>query len=172
MANVANGGETTVLSGFRSDACTDAVAIITNQQQTAANPATCAATNYTLRANIFITPTLATLPNLSLWEDSTLPQAIDLWAYAGDDLDTPAAMTYTIKNTPIVSAGISITGNRYIAIAPIAGNFLAPGWYGSTGVDVTVQDTDGLTATGAFTVTVTHIYKILLFPIFKNFTFP
>ncbi len=172
LASVANAGETTFLPGFRSNTCTHAVAIITNQQQTAANPYTCTATNYTLRASVSVAPILATLPAQSLREDTTLPQAIDLWQYAGDDLDTPAAMTYTIKNTPIISAGVSITGNRYIAIEPVFGDFLNPGWYGTTHVEIEVQDTDGLTATGAFTITVTHIYKILLSPIFKNFTFP
>jgi len=166
MVGVANAGETVFLSGFKSNACTDAVAIVTNQQQTAANPFTCTASDYTLRARVFITPALATLPNQSLWQNTTLPQAIDLWAYAGDDLDTPATMTYTIHNTPTISAGVSITGNRYIRIAPLST------WFGETSVQVQVQDSDGLTATDTFSVTVIRIFNTYMPLVFKNAASP
>lgn len=169
----AHPGETITLPNFSSSACAEAVAVITNQQQTAANPNYCSTTTYTLRVtSARPEPVFAPLPDISLREGSHLPQAIDLWQFVSDDLDTPNVMTYTISNTPAISAGITITGNRYIAVKPIAGGLLSPGWYGSTAVDVTVQDTDGLTDTASFTVTVTHIFKTLLFPVFKNFTFP
>ncbi len=169
----AHPGETITLQNFDSSGCTEAIAVITNQQQTAENPHYCNTTTYALRVvTPHPEPIFFPLPDILLQENSILPQATDLWQYVSDDLDTPDAMTYTISNTPTISAGVSITGNRYIAIEPVAGGFLSPGWYGSTGVNVTVRDTDGFTATTSFTVTVTHIYKTLLFPIFKNFTFP
>ena len=173
FAATAHPGETITLPNFDSSTCAEAVAVITNQQQTAANPNFCSNTAYALRViSPHSEPIFSSLPDISLQEDSTLPQATDLWQYVSDDLDTPDVMSYTISNTPVISAGISITGNRYIAIEPVAGGMLSPGWYGSTGVEVTVRDTDGFTATTSFTVTVTHIFKTLLFPIYKNFTFP
>ena len=166
-------GETVTLPNFDSRGCSTAVAVITNRQQTAANPDYCSNTTYALRiTSSRPEPVFSPLPNISLWENTELPQAIDLWQYVSDDLDTSESMTYTISNTPTISAGISIMGNRYIAVKPVSGGMLTPGWYGSTGAEITVQDTDGFTATASFTVTVTHIYKILLFPVFKNFTFP
>ncbi len=169
----AHPGETITLPDFNSSGCTEAVAVITNQSQPAANPSSCSATSYQLRVtSAHPEPIFTPLPDISLMEDSSRLQATDLWQYVSDNLDTPNVMTYTITNTPIVSAGVSITGNRYIAVQPVAGGLLSPGWFGSTGVEITVQDTDGFTATASFTVTATHIYKTLLFPIFKNFTFP
>ena len=166
-------GETVTLPNFDSRGCATAVTVITNRQQTAANPQYCSNTTYALRIiSPHPEPVFSPLPNISLWEDTELPQAIDLWQYISDDLDTPESMTYTISNTPAINAGISIMGNRYIAVKPVSGGMLTPGWYGSTGAEITVQDTDGFTATASFTVTVTHIYKTLLFPVFKNFTFP
>ncbi len=164
---VANAGDTVTLNNFNPAACTSVVAVLTNQAQTAPNPSSCLARSYTLHADSAApAPILANLPNQSLLMDTPRLRAIDLWNYASDDVDTPAVMSYTVINTPIISAGVSISANRYIDIAPL------PGWTGSTPVDVQVQDTGGLTDTDTFTVTVKQIYKILLFPIFNNYTFP
>ncbi len=92
-------------------------------------------------------PTLSGLPDQSLPMNSSLDQAIDLWTYADDAEDTDDTLAFTISNTPAISAGVTITANRYIDINP------APGWSGTTQVEVHVQDTGGLTATDTFSVT-------------------
>ncbi len=92
-------------------------------------------------------PTLNGLPDQSLPMNSSLDQAIDLWTYADDAEDTDDALAFTISNTPAISAGVTITANRFVDIHP------APGWSGTTQVEVRVQDTGGLTATDTFSVT-------------------
>ena len=172
LPEIVGAGQNTTFANFQSAGCTEAVAIITNQSQTAANPSACTNRSYILSTTTHPEPTFAPLPDQSLWGAAPLPQAIDLWNYAGDDLDTPNIMTYTIINSPVISAGVSITANRYIAIEPYSGQYLRPGWHGTTTVDLQVQDTEGLTATTTFNIPVTEIFKTLLFPIFKNYTFP
>ncbi len=173
LPEIIGAGESSTFSHFDSAGCATAIAVITNQSQTTANPSNCANRSYTLSTvTANPKPVLSPLPDQLVWGAAPLPQAINLWNYAVDDLDTPDVMTYTIINSPIISAGVSITANHYIAIEPFSGQFLEPGWYGTTGVTVQVQDTDGLTATASFNITVTKIYKQLLCPIFKNFTFP
>ncbi len=94
------------------------------------------------------TPTISGLPNQTLPVNGSADDAIDLWAYASDAEDTDDVMTYTINNSPIVSAGVSIDSNRYIDVNP------ATDWTGVTDVEVQVQDTGGLTDTDTFQVTV------------------
>ncbi len=103
-------------------------------------------------------PTIAGLPDQTLSTHDSNGQAIDLWAYASDAEDIDTNLTYSITNAPPISAGITITANRYIAIAPLAG------WIGTTEVIVQVTDTGGLTDTDAFTVTITGIPDITVTP--------
>jgi subtilisin family serine protease len=94
-------------------------------------------------------PTLSGLPDQTLPMNGSLDPAIDLWTYAEDAEDADSALSFTISNVPAIGAGVTITANRYIAIHP------APGWSGTTQVEVQVQDTGGLTATDTFSVSVT-----------------
>ena len=65
-----------------------------------------------------VAPVLSGLPDLALDPGEAREDAIDLWAYATDDLDADDVMTYTITNSPPVSVGVTIDANRYIDIAP------------------------------------------------------
>ena len=91
-------------------------------------------------------PTLSGLPDQDLGPGEANDNAIDLWAYATDDLDLDADLSFTITNSPPVSAGVSIDGDRYIDINPAAG------FVGTVPVDVQVMDTGGLTDTDTFTI--------------------
>ena len=93
-------------------------------------------------------PTIAGLPDLELTVDTSLDNAIDLWAYANDSEDADAALSFTINNTPNSSAGVSIDSNRYIDINP------STGWTGVTNVEIEVTDTDGLSDMDSFQVEV------------------
>jgi hypothetical protein len=81
-----------------------------------------------------------------------LHNAIDLWSYASDAQDADGDLSFAIVNSPAVSAGVSLNSNRYIDIMPAAG------WTGVTDVQVQVQDTAGLTATGSFQVRVASVF--------------
>jgi subtilisin family serine protease len=94
-------------------------------------------------------PTLSGLPDQTLPMNGSLDPAIDLWAYADDTEDADSALSFAISNVPAISAGVTITASHYVAIHP------APGWSGTTQVEVQVQDSGGLTATGTFSVSVT-----------------
>ena len=73
--------------------------------------------------------------------------ARSLVKFAIEDID--ADLIFIIRNTPAVSAGVTIDSNRYIDINPDGGRT------GSTNVDIQVQDTDSLTDTDTLNVTVT-----------------
>ncbi len=92
-------------------------------------------------------PLLTGLPDLTVAAGEPMTQALDLWAYASDAEDPPAVLNFSLHNTPVLSAGVSIDMNRYIGLNPVAA------WAGTTNVEVLVQDTGGLTATDDFMVT-------------------
>ena len=93
-------------------------------------------------------PTLAELPDQTLAMNSSSNDAIDLWSYASDAEDADSALTFTIANSPLTDAGVSLDSNRYIDINP------AQGWSGATAVEIQVRDSMGLTATASFDVVV------------------
>ena len=93
-------------------------------------------------------PTISGLPDQSLPVNTSLNDAIDLWAYADDAEDADADLTFSIVNAPDPNAGVTIDANRYIDINPTTG------WTGQTDVEVQVQDTGGLTDSDTFRVTV------------------
>ncbi len=78
------------------------------------------------------------------------PSDVDLWQYASD-AETPSdQLTYTIVGNTNPNCGVSISGNRYIDLAP------AHDWSGVS--YVTVQVSDGqLSATDTFRVTVNPV---------------
>jgi hypothetical protein len=93
-------------------------------------------------------PNIEGLPDQSLANDSHLDDAIDLWAYASD-VETPDdGLTFSIDNTPIPGAGVSIDANRYIDVVPTAD------WCGSTTVRIKVEDPEGASSADAFEVRV------------------
>lgn len=89
-------------------------------------------------------PDIATLPDQLLAVNTSLSQAIDLWAYTSDTYTPDEQLLFSIDNTPLPEAGISITDNRYLSITPQAD------WTGQTLVSVRVTtpyaqfDTDQL----------------------------
>ncbi len=93
-------------------------------------------------------PTLSGLPDQIVSPDGW-EQAIDLWAYADDNEDDVADLTFSIvSQTPVNLTTIS--NNRYIDINPPSG------YTGTAQVQVQVADTGGLTATDTFDVEVTE----------------
>lgn len=106
-------------------------------------------------------PTISGLPDQTLAINTNSNDAIDLWAYASDDKDADSALTFTISNTPAISAGVTIDANRYIDINP------STDWSGTTNVTIQVEDSDSETNTDTFQVTVNDDYKIYL-PVILN----
>lgn len=87
-------------------------------------------------------PTVAELPAVTLQEDTSLDNAIDLWAYA-DDFECPdEALTFTLIGDIPPEFGVSIDDNRWIDVNP------APNWFGS--IEVGIEVSDGLESTRRF----------------------
>ena len=93
-------------------------------------------------------PTISGLPDQVLQANTSLNNAIDLWAYASDNEFADNLLTFSINNTPAAGAGVSIDSNRYIDINPSAG------WTGQTDVTIKVTDPGSLFNTDTFQVTV------------------
>ena len=101
-------------------------------------------------------PTIANLPDQTVTGNTSSNNAIDLWAFADDFEDEDSALIFSITNTPVVSAGITLDSNRYIDISPILG------WTGSTNVTVQVKDTGDEVDSDTFTVFVIPPYYVYL----------
>lgn len=95
-------------------------------------------------------PTMAALPDLELNVNTTDTAAIDLWAYVSDGESALDELVYTIENSPAAEAGVTLVGNRYVSVEPVAE------WTGTTVVRVQVEDDGGLVAWRAFTLRVTR----------------
>ncbi len=95
-------------------------------------------------------PLLNGLPDQTVQENGTLEGAIDLWQHASDAEDEPAALAFSIDNSPNPGAGVAIDANRYVDIYPRAD------WTGSTNVQIRAQDTGGLSDTDTFQVQVSE----------------
>jgi hypothetical protein len=93
-------------------------------------------------------PTVSGLPDQMLSINSSVQDAIDLWAHTDDLEDAEADLTFGIGNAPSPKAGVSIDDNRYVDINPQAG------WTGTTEVEIEVEDSGGLTDTDTFQLTV------------------
>ncbi|HBO44452.1 MAG TPA: hypothetical protein DD670_11065 [Planctomycetaceae bacterium] len=96
-------------------------------------------------------PTIAGLPDVSLNEDASLPQAIDLWAYSSDVETLYANLTYTIVANTNPNCGVTINSQRYVSVSPAAN------WNGFSDVTVRVTDPEGLYAQDMFRVTVNPV---------------
>jgi len=95
-----------------------------------------------------IPPVLDAIPDQLAPVNGSVTRAVDLWQYARDD-DSDNALTFSIASQSPVSAGVSINADRYIAINPLTD------FEGIADVTVLVEDTDGMTDTTTFQVTVT-----------------
>ena len=104
-------------------------------------------------------PSIAGLPDKELLVDTSLDNAIDLWAYTYDAEDPDADLSFTINNNPNPGAGISIDSNRYVYINP------ASGWTGVTNVAIEVMDTDGYSDLDSFQVRIFGEIEIINLPI-------
>jgi hypothetical protein len=94
-------------------------------------------------------PDISDLPDQTLFANTSLDNAIDLWAYASDAESTDPDLNFSIDNVPDPNAGISVDSNRYIDINPAAG------WSGQTDVVIRVTDPGSLSDTDTLRVTVT-----------------
>lgn len=111
-------------------------------------------------------PIISGLPDKDLQVNTTLDNAIDLWAYASDAEDADAALSFTINNNPNPSAGVSIDSNRYIDINPLSG------WTGVTNVAIEVMDTDSYSDLDSFEVRVYGEMEVINLPIvIRNYSF-
>ena len=77
----------------------------------------------------------------------TLDDAIDLHAYADDAEDDDADLTFSVVSSLPTGLDVQIDGNRYVDITATVG------FAGAAPVEIQVEDTGGLTASDAFTVT-------------------
>jgi len=94
-------------------------------------------------------PALSGLPNRIFTETTTLPDTIDLWAYASDAESSPSELIYTIEGTPPAGAGVTLTDNRTVIVSP------STDWCGGTDVTVRATDPGGLWGSDTFRVAVT-----------------
>jgi subtilisin family serine protease len=94
-------------------------------------------------------PVIAGLPDQTLFVNTSLDNAIDLWAYASDFESPDSDLTFSIDNTPDPNAGVTLDSDRYIDISPTAD------WTGQTDVTIRVEDPGGLSDTDTFQVAVT-----------------
>ena len=93
FAAVVGAGNATVINSFSTSGCTSVVAVITNQQQTSGDPASCTAHSYTLALSTAdSTPTATSTPT----NTSVAPTA----TATNTPTNTPVVETATATNTP------------------------------------------------------------------------
>ena len=95
-------------------------------------------------------PVITGLPDVVLDEDTSVEDAINLEAYAGDTDCGADVLAYAIDNNPDLDAGVSIDENNYVDINPVQD------WFGTVAVRVRVND-GAKSATDTFVVTVNPI---------------
>lgn len=87
-------------------------------------------------------PTVQALPDITIDEDTSADNAIDLWAFSSDVECPNDQLTYTLVDEIPPEFGVSIDSNRYIDVNP------APNWFGS--IEVGIEVSDGLERTRRF----------------------
>ena len=98
-------------------------------------------------------PVLTTLPELTLDEDGTRIDALDLWNYTDDVDDAQDSLVFSIKDSTAPECGVSLSRGHYVDIKPRAN------WSGEA--EITFQVTDGdVPDTGVLAVTVTPINDV------------
>ncbi|MFQ5594320.1 MAG: Ig-like domain-containing protein [Anaerolineae bacterium] len=92
-------------------------------------------------------PQVQALPDVTLDEDTSADNVIDLWQYSSDVECPDDRLTYTLVEGIPPEFGVSIDSNRYIDVNP------DPNWFGT--IEVGIQVSDGLeSARRFFTLTV------------------
>lgn len=104
---------------------------------------------------------LHTLPTRILEKNTSHDNVTDLWAYAQDDYPDNQ-LTFTIDNTPVISAGVTIDGNRFIDVNP------APNWTGQTDVTIRVTNPAAKSTTETFTVHIVDSVENVYLPLILN----
>lgn len=94
-------------------------------------------------------PTLAPIPDILATTNSHYTEAVNLRQYASDPEDHPSMLTFHIRNTPAVSANVTIAAGYFLEVYP------ASAYTGTTTVTLQVTDSGGKTAQGTCTVIVT-----------------
>jgi hypothetical protein len=107
-------------------------------------------------------PSISGLPDQTLLVNSSLNNAIDLWAYTTDAQSADNLLTFSIDNTPTAGAGVTLDSNRYIDINP------SPGWTGQTSVTIRATDPGALSSTDTFSVTVSPQSYVYLPLVVRN----
>jgi hypothetical protein len=101
------------------------------------------------RLRVNAPPDISGVPDVIVDHTTSLPVAIDLWAYASDFPTPDSGLTYTIEGSPPAGAGVSIVDNRWLIIDP------STSWCGYTDVTLRVTDPGGLWDNDRFRVAVT-----------------
>lgn len=74
------------------------------------------------------------LPDRTVLQGFSWPHPIDLWAYAVDEESADGEMNYQIMNVTDWRYGVSLDGNRWVNLTPVAG------WLGSCDAAIRVSD--------------------------------
>jgi hypothetical protein len=110
---------------------------------------------------------LRDLPGVQLPMNGRAEPAFDLWEYAYDAEDATEDLSFRLRNISDPGAGVSVEGQRWVHVVPLWG------WTGQAEVEIEVEDTDGLTATTTFVVTVTYDgYRVFLPAVHKGHQAP
>jgi hypothetical protein len=105
-----------------------------------------------------IAPTIDNLPDLTMLQDFTRDNAIDLWQYSSDAESTDPELVWQITVWSDWHCGASIDGAGNVDIAP------SPGWTGSC--DYTIRVYDGIKEdSDTFTVNVVPVVGRVYLPI-------
>lgn len=96
-------------------------------------------------------PTLATIPDQTLDEDTSLFDIFNLNLYASDTESADDSLVYTITGNTDTDVGLTIDASDNIDIQP------SINWYGTSTITITVTDENSMTASQSFTVTVNPV---------------
>jgi len=99
-------------------------------------------------------PSITNLPNMELDEDTRLEKEIDLWSYTIDVETIPSQLNIMVSSVSNPSCGVSINGNRYLDIFPVAN------WFGDCLITIQVFDPEGDSATDDITVLIKPVNDI------------
>ncbi len=95
-------------------------------------------------------PTLEGLPNLQLPFNKPFNDILNLSNFATDAEDAASTLTFSVANAQAIpDAGVSIDANHFVDIAPTTD------YTGTVDVVIQVMDTEGLTDTDTFQLTIT-----------------
>lgn len=98
------------------------------------------------------------LPSYILEKNMSYDNVTDLWAYAQDDYPD-SQLAFTIDNTPVISAGVTIDRNRYIDVKPL------PNWTGQTDVTIRVTNPAAKSTTETFSVRIVDSVENVYLPV-------